>query len=161
MMMIWMMGGPLHCLIKPTQVAVVLRRLHVALAKAGSRLRRYKMWRRQRFRWKWLDYCFLWWLIDARRLPGGSITFVLRGPVQKGEVPPPPWEALSLPFGPDQQKLNIYLGHQTSPLKKTMNNHQRVTKFVISQNQNRPDHKTINMWCSFSWLKNVKICYCA
>ena len=43
MMMIWMMGGPLHCLIKPTQVAVVLRRLHVALAKAGSRLRRYKM----------------------------------------------------------------------------------------------------------------------
>ena len=43
MMMIWMMGGPLHCLIKPTQVAVVLRRLHVALAKAGPRLRRYKM----------------------------------------------------------------------------------------------------------------------
>ena len=43
-MMIWMMGRPLHCLIKPTQVAVVLRRLHVALAKAGPRLRRYEMW---------------------------------------------------------------------------------------------------------------------
>ena len=36
-------GRPLHCLIKPTQVAVVLRRLHVALAKAGPRLRRYEM----------------------------------------------------------------------------------------------------------------------
>ena len=107
MMMIWMMGGPLHCLIKPTEVSVVLCRLHVALAKAGSRLRRYKMWRQQRFRW-WC-VCVVdgsyndWWM------RGGSITFVLRGPEQRGEVPPPPWGALSLRFGPDQQKFNTAL----------------------------------------------------